>query len=220
MGHQLEDMDAESLQHSDKRRRSCLEVFLVMSIIFLYVAVATVTAAGVIVITELRSKLEHPRPVFEGTLAKLTGDTSSPAYKMQNFAYLEATSSELRNFSMPLTPVLYGAGMSVGGHFHFNQAQHSLQPTQEGTYFMYLDLTVTCISQCSAGVLTVRLGEKLTCKMNLPATAETPVSRKCWTVSWMDGQTPLVTQMTVSEKGLENWKLEVSKSGLGMFLVD
>ncbi|XP_071399544.1 uncharacterized protein [Centroberyx affinis] len=215
-------MDVESLQNVGRRRGRCMDVFLVMSIIFLFVAVAAVAAGGVMVVIELRSKIEVMRPSFgHDTPAKQTGDTSAPAYKMQNFASLDANTSKLKNSTMQWAAVEYGEGNSVGSHFDFDSRHHSLKPKKEGHYFMYLDLVLTCTSyQCKAGVLTVSLGDKLTCSVQLPEEAESPVSRKCWTVERMDGQTPLVAQMTVPQGGLENWKLELKGSKLGMFLVD
>ncbi|XP_078138910.1 uncharacterized protein LOC144538518 [Centroberyx gerrardi] len=213
-------MDVESLQNIGRRRGRCMDVFLVMSIIFLFVAVAAVAAGGVMVVTELRSKIEVRHPSFGNGTPEKQRDPSAPAYKMQDFAFLDANSSKLKTSTMQWAAVAYGEGTSVGSHFDFNPHQHSLKPKKEGHYFMYLDLVLTCTHQCKAGVLTVSLGDKLTCSVQLPEGAEAPVSRKCWTVERMDGQTPLVAQMTVPQEGLENWKLELKGSRLGMFLVD
>lgn len=120
---------------------------------------------------------------------------------------------------MQLEPVPYAAGKSIGSNFEFDQLQNSLQPLQEGSYFMYIDLNLTCTYNCSAGILTVQVGDKLTCKVTLPSAANSkPVSKKCWTVKWINKE-KLCTQMTVTE-GVQNWKLELNSSGLGMFLVD
>ncbi|XP_041790072.1 uncharacterized protein LOC121604578 [Chelmon rostratus] len=211
-------MDVESLQRSGRRSRGCLDVFLVMSIIFLFVAVAAVAVGGVMVVLELRSKLESVRPPFEH--AKFTGETPDPAYKMQNFAYLEAVSSDLKTSTMKWAPVAYGAGTSVGSNFLFDAHQNSLKPERVGTYFMYVELNLTCTYNCTAGLLSVQVGDKLTCKVELPAVADaTPVTRKCWTVSQVDRQ-KLFTQMTVPKEGLQDWKLELSSSRFGMYLVD
>ncbi|XP_070780641.1 uncharacterized protein [Enoplosus armatus] len=220
MGHQNKEVDVESLQKSGRRRGSCLDIFLVMSIVFLFVAVTAVAAGGVMVVMELRSKLESSPPSFEFQTSKRTGDTSNPAYKMQNFAYLEASSSELKTSTMHWSPVHYAAGESVGSNFLFDSEQSLLKPKLGGTYFIYIDLNLTCTYNCSPGLLSVRVGDKLTCEVELQEVADsTPVSRKCWTVSWIDGQS-LLTQMTVPKAGLQNWKLELSSSRFGMFLVD
>lgn len=82
---------------------------------------------------------------------------------------------------------------------------------------MYVELNFTCTSTCNAGVLTVKVGDELTCKVELPA-GILSVSRKCWTVAQLKNQ-GLLTQMTV-QKGLEYWKLELQSSGFGIFLID
>ncbi|XP_029293796.1 uncharacterized protein LOC115012353 [Cottoperca gobio] len=220
MEHQNKEMDVESFQKSGRRRGSCLNVFLVMSIIFLLVAVTALAAGGVMVVMELRSKLESPRPSFEFKESRLTEDTPDPAYKMQNFAYLEAISSDLQTSTMQWTPVSYGAGKSLGSNFLFDAVQQTLKAKRVGTYFIYIDLNLTCTYNCNAGLLSVHVGDKLNCEVELPAMADTtPVSKKCWTVSRMEGQT-LATQMTVPKDGLKNWKLELIGSRFGMFLVD
>lgn len=214
-------MDAESLHKSDRRRRgSCLDAFLVVSVIFLFVAVTALAAGGVMVVLRLRSELESARPSVDIKMSRLTGDTPAPAYKMENFVHLEATSSELKNSTMPWAGVKYAAGGSVGSNFLFDEEQYTLKARQAGNYFMYIDLNFTCTYTCKAGLLRVHVGDKLTCDVELPEMAdETPVSRKCWTVRKLE-EDKLVTQMTVPENGLPYWKLELRGSRLGMFLVD
>lgn len=120
---------------------------------------------------------------------------------------------------MPWAPVAYGTGDSVGSKFEFDRDQHSLKPRQTGNYFIYTELKLTCTYQCKAGLLRVMVGDKLTCEVELPEKADTiPVSKKCWTVSLVEGE-GLVTKM-IAPKELQNWRLEMNSSGLGMFLVD
>lgn len=116
--------------------------------------------------------------------------------------------------------VEYGNGTSRGNLFDFNAEQHSLRPKNAGVYFIYLTLNLTCTHRghCSAGRLSVQLGDKLTCEVDLPA-GSAQVSRKCWTVSQVKSQ-KLLAQMTVPKRGLSNWRLETKGSGLGLFLVD
>ncbi|XP_034752483.1 uncharacterized protein LOC117959437 [Etheostoma cragini] len=221
MGQQIKEMDTESLQTSGRRRGSCLDVFLVGSIILLFVTVVAVAAGGVMVVMELRSELQSKcaRPPVEFETSKLSGITPDPAYKMQNFAYLEAGSSKLENSTMHWAAVNYGTGRSVGSNFLFNEKQHWLKAEKDGTYFIYIELNLSCTYDCNAGILRVKVGDKLTCEVELPAVADsTPVSKKCWTVSQLNGQ-KLLTEMIVPT-GLQNWKLELSGSKFGMFLVD
>lgn len=114
----------------------------------------------------------------------------------------------------------YGTGQSVGSNFVFDSEQQSLKLNRAGTYFMYIDLNLTCTYKCSAGLLTVRMGDKLTCHVDLPANSR-PVSKRCWTVTSMVAETRLLGQMTAPnvEKD-QNWKLELIGSGFGIFLVD
>lgn len=115
----------------------------------------------------------------------------------------------------------YGAATSIGSYFSFDEAQHTLKPTKEGNYFMYLDFKLTCTFKCKAGILTVRLGDQLTCHLQVHEGTKTPVTRKCWTVAKMDGRTQLVAEiMTVPEEGLNDWSLDLNDSKFGMFLVD
>lgn len=119
---------------------------------------------------------------------------------------------------MKWAPVAYGEGDSIGNKFIFKHDQNSLNPRQMGTYFMYIEVNLTCTFNCTAGVLKLHVGDKLTCNVNLPAHTRS-VSEKCFTVTPLDTK-ELVTQMVVPKHELENWKLEMTGSGLGMFLVD
>ncbi|XP_036950224.1 uncharacterized protein LOC119017562 [Acanthopagrus latus] len=212
-------MDVESLQKSGRRRSGCLDAFVIASITFLFVAVAAVAVVGTMAVMELRSKLDSPTQFKQVGTLHPTGDSPSSGYKMQNFVYLQAASGKVTNFTMPWARVDYGAGDSVGSNFVFDSDQHSLKPRKAGSYFIYIDLNLTCTFRCKAGLLRVMVGDKLTCEVELPEKAdEIPVSKKCWTVSLVQDQ-GLVTKMTVPE-GLQNWRLEMNSSGLGMFHVD
>lgn len=120
---------------------------------------------------------------------------------------------------MRWTSIDYAEGTPVGSNFVFNKDQNTLMPQRAGTYFMYINMNLTCTHKCSAGVLKVKVDDKLTCEIELPVVADNrTVTRQCWTVQKFDRKS-LLAQMTVPEEGLENWKLELS-SGWGMFLVD
>lgn len=116
--------------------------------------------------------------------------------------------------------VEHGNGTSKGSLFDFDPDHYSLQPKQAGAYFVYVSLNLTCTHRghCRPGRLTVQVGDKLTCDVHLRAEAAHE-TKKCWTVSHVDRQ-KLLAQMTVPKSGLDNWKLELKGSGLGMFLVD
>lgn len=222
MGQQSKDV--ESLQESGRRRGSCLDIFLVVSVVSLFVTLTALTVGGLMVVMELRTELKTLRNTREPQPpSRLTGDP--PADKMQNYAYLEAIPSELRNSTITWAEFKQGSWKSVGNNVDFDEKQHSLKPNQEGTYLMFIDLHVTCTAKCNAGLLRVHVGDKLTCELELPAKPVNEsrkswtVSRKCWTVSWLNDD-KLFAQMTVSEGEMNNWKLESSGSGFGMFLVN
>lgn len=122
---------------------------------------------------------------------------------------------------MRLDVVEHGNGTSKGNLFDFHPDHCSLQPKQAGVYFIYVSLNLTCTLRggCSSGRLTVRVGDQLTCEVDLPSEG-VRLSRKCWTVSQVSRRQKLLAQMTVPKAGLNNWKLELRGSGLGMFLVD
>lgn len=80
MGQQNTEKDVESLQKSGRRRGSCLDVFVVMSIIFLFVAVGAVTVVVATVAMETRRQPAE----FKATQ---TGDTPNPRYKVKTDSY-------------------------------------------------------------------------------------------------------------------------------------
>lgn len=214
-------MDAESLQKSERRRGRCLDVFLVVSVVSLFAIVTALAVGGVICVMELRSKLDVvPQPAQSKPTFEASSQTGESSYKMQNFVYLQAKSSEVKNRTMLLRLIHHGEGTSMGNQYTFNEEQSSLMPKKEGTYFMYIQLNFTCTSICKKGVLTVTFGDKLTCEVKLPHKEDSTVeTKKCWTVSQVEGQR-LNSQMTIKEGKLENWSLDLNTSGVGMFLVD
>lgn len=211
-------MDVEALQKSGSGRGRFLDTFLIVSIVFLFVAVLAVTAGGVICVMDLKSKLDSRSLPHLEAPESIRGISYS-GYKMQNFAYLRANENKLKTGNMALTVV---HEMSVGSNFDFNNKQISLKPKKEGTYFIYIELNFTCTYTCPEGVLSVNVGDKLTCEVELPERSKpspTPVSKRCWTVTQLN-QEKLHTYMMVPQTGLENWQLQMEGSGLGMFLVD
>ncbi|KAG8015215.1 hypothetical protein GBF38_022552 [Nibea albiflora] len=198
------------------------------------------------VASELQSKLDSILMSRSPEAHKQTGDESSPGYKLYHFAVqtedmitqqgnvttmlvvpaqapsnlrLSPPAGILKTSTMELEPVPYATGDSIGSTFVFDHQQKSLQPLQEGSYFIYIDLNLTCTYKCGTGLLTVKVGDKLTCEVTLQNTTDSnPVSKKCWTVSQVSKE-KLFAQMIVTE-GVQNWKLELNSSRLGMFLVD
>lgn len=133
-------------------------------------------------------------------------------------AFVGFPSGTLENTTMKWAPVSHGEGKSIGSKLIFISEKNSLSPRQKGTYFIYIEVNLTCTSQCADGVLRLHVGNKLTCDVELPAHKRS-VRKKCWTVRTLGAQ-ELTTHMVVPENGLKDWKLELTGSGLGMFLVD
>lgn len=154
------------------------------------------------------------------TKTAIIGAATDTGYKMENFAYLQAKTSDLsQSMTMQWAPVHYGAGQSVGSNFKFDPVKHMLEPERDGMYFMYVELNFTCTFNCSASLIRVDVADKLTCEVKLPAvTDSTPVTKKCWAVSRIHKQ-GLVSQLTVPAEQLQYWRLERTGSGFGMFLV-
>ncbi|RVE75613.1 hypothetical protein OJAV_G00000440 [Oryzias javanicus] len=220
MGHQNKEVDEESLQARERVRSRRLDVFLIVSVLVLFLAVTALAVGGYVVVSALGSR---PSPAEAGggggSHLKLSADAPSPAFKMHNFAYVELISSVVENKTAPWGPVLYGRGTSVGSNFDFNQEHHSLTPRQAGAYFIYIEVSLTCTHECSDGLLKLQVDDKLHCDVILKGDRRS-VSKKCWTVAQLDGR-GLVTQMRVDlpKPELTNWKLEVKGSGLGMFFI-
>ncbi|XP_029000037.1 uncharacterized protein LOC114852102 [Betta splendens] len=214
MNTQNAEMDVESLQ---KRRRGCfLDAFLVGSVMFLFAAVTTLAVVGVMTVKDVESRLKPPSWTSESGPLKLTDVSSSAVFT--NFAYLEATTSGLKNATMQWAV----QQTSVGHNFQYDRTNHWMMPVQSGNYFMYVNLNFTCTHICPSGDFTIHVGEgvvdKLSCKVHLPKLQDsTAVIKKCWTVSSVASKQKLISHMTVPKEGLDNWSLDM---GLGMFLVD
>lgn len=209
-------VDVESLKSNERRRGTCVDVFLGISVLILFLAVTALGVGGMLMVKELRSEHQVPPPMFDHLKA---GD-SLGSYKGQNIAYLKPAKSHLDNFTIPWRPVKFGEGTSVGKNYEYDSTKRSLKPANEGFYFIYIQVTVSCTHKCSAGILKLDVLEKLTCSVELTADVEkSPVSKKCWTVSRLSGE-ELIAHMTVPKNGLTNWSLDLNASHFGMFLVD
>uniref|UniRef100_A0A1A8FK27 TNF family profile domain-containing protein n=1 Tax=Nothobranchius korthausae TaxID=1143690 RepID=A0A1A8FK27_9TELE len=220
MGQENNTADVESLQKSGRRSGSCLNAFLITSIVVLFASVAALAAFGVMAVKELQSKLDVPRRVSESELFEKMSGAQQPSvtFNMEKFAYLEAMKCSLKNGTMEWADVKYGVGSSIGSKFVFDSHQMSLKPQQSGVYFMYIEVKIMCTSRCNTSVVHLNVSNKLTCDVELPSHKKS-VSKKCWTVSTLENE-GLITQMRVPDKGFQDWKLDLKNSGLGLFLID
>ncbi|CAL9700568.1 unnamed protein product [Knipowitschia caucasica] len=218
------DMDVESQQRAPRGR--CLDCCLLVSVLVLFAGVAGVAGVGFLMIHDLQRMMnlrpppDHPLQPQLPQAAMNRGDAPERFFKMQNFAYLEATSSELKNHTMPLDVVSFLDAESVGSNFEWNPVDHSLRAKQGGSYFLYVELNVTCGWTCAAGVFRVQVGNSLSCTVDLPhSSSSEPVLRRCWTVSALATDSKLLLKMSLPHGPLPSWRLELRGSGVGMFLV-
>ncbi|XP_057698625.1 uncharacterized protein LOC130919960 [Corythoichthys intestinalis] len=216
LGGEYKDMEIgqhEKRDHNRGRVR-CLDAFMVASIVALFAALGVLAAVCVPPVMELQSKVNTGLQEY-----KVGTEEPSVPTQRQNFAYLEASSSELGNATFKWEPVYYSNRTTVGSNFLFDNDQHWLQPLRTGSYFIYLNLNLTCTYRCSSGLLSVRVGDILSCQVKLHAKSKQE-SKNCWTVHRLESEKQLLTQMSVDEGGLKDWKLELYGSNLGVFRVD
>ncbi|KAL1005447.1 hypothetical protein UPYG_G00059260 [Umbra pygmaea] len=214
-------MDVESQMDSVRPRGRCLDIFLVGTVIFLFLTVSAGFVLGSGAIMQLQSKLDGLIPVPTEPL------TTDPTYKMQNVAYIQPENSELKKGTMSWVAFNYGETSSVSNLYFYDNKQHTLRLKQDGYYFLYLDLNFTCTGKCLNVTLTINVTNNnknmLTCKVDLPKWSPgqmNTVTHKCWTVKQLTSNSKLLSHMEVStdtEKAL--WKLEHSNSAMGVFLV-
>ncbi|CAB1344248.1 unnamed protein product [Coregonus sp. 'balchen'] len=179
-------MDVES-QRSARPRGRCLDVFLVSSVVLLLLTVATVVVMGTLALVELRSEIAVKPSVVD--------------------THRSTETSHVEPSSMPVYKVDYGQGSSLGDLYTYDLTHHTLKTAQDGFYFLYLDLQLTCTAKCGRGILVVQVAshgdEKLTCQVELPEWSEsnpvTTVKRKCWMVRWLDSESRLMGRMVVPE---------------------
>lgn len=90
MGQHTAEIDEESLQKTGRRCRSCLDVFLVTSIVFLFLAVAAVAAVvGMIVMESQRRPPEF---------LKQESTTDAPNFKVRIGSHLEKINKYIHTY--------------------------------------------------------------------------------------------------------------------------
>lgn len=152
---------------------------------------------------------------------------SENSYKGQNFAYLRATNSELKNSTMMWEPIAYGESESIGALYDYDERQSVLKVAARGSYFLYVQLNFSCTHVCPPARFTVNFEDqnantRLTCSVSLPDGMQ-PVSHTCWsvvTLSEKDSRLLARTEFTEFSNPSNVWKLELNDSGFGMFRVD
>ncbi|XP_072513259.1 uncharacterized protein [Salminus brasiliensis] len=219
----MSSTDVESLESRVARSRR-MDMCLVGSVVVLFALVLSGFAAAALFAWNLNAGAEsvHRSPQ---AIVSQQGSDDSP-YKAKSFAYLRASVSSAGVMSkgvMAWEPIPYGEGQTMGSGYSYNPTQRMLTVKHEGSYFLYVQLNLSCIFQCSNEVLTITFEdhnrvEQLSCTMELLGN-QTAV-KKCWTViPHLEKNSRLLAKIH-SNKELKNRRLEVNSSGFGMFLVD
>ncbi|XP_066510755.1 uncharacterized protein [Hoplias malabaricus] len=145
-------------------------------------------------------------------------------YKAGSSAYLRATNSEVKSGVMEWESIQYGKGSTVGSKFSYHSDHHSLKVNKAGSYFLYVQLNLTCNHQCESGSLDIIFEDNtknqlLQCTVDLPKNNQ-PVAHKCWDVIPHLVKGSRLLARISSQTDLKNWVLGLNSSGFGMFLVD
>ncbi|XP_051560135.1 uncharacterized protein LOC127444663 [Myxocyprinus asiaticus] len=223
--------DVESQSSGARSRSRCLDTFLTVSVIALFIMFIVALAAALLFVKHIESEMNaRTTQDSDGQKGPLEMVAPGAAYKMQNFAYLRATNSQLKENVMEWESIPYGKGQSIGSMYSYEKNQRVLNVNEAGSYFLYVQLTFSCTHICPAGQFTTSFynqdnKKQLTCTVSLPKMPDMngslPVSRTCWHVITLPEQkSRLLAKTEFSEQTLNNWKLDLNDSGFGMFLVD
>ncbi|KAK2818322.1 hypothetical protein Q7C36_022255 [Tachysurus vachellii] len=226
----MSSTDVESLQPVPRQRSRCLDVFLLCSVIILFVMVLSGLALGFWVIKDLRAEMKPPFGQLEGIKSPIISDipkTIESSYKAQNFAYFIPQTGEVKNASMLWKPIEYLNSSTIGSSYSFEPTNGVLTVNRDASYFLYTQLNLTCVHRCGKGTLSVTFEnnkneELLTCSLHLPKMPSTSnhVVEKCWTVipHLVKG-----TRLNARMHGFvapQGWSLDLNHSGFGMFLIE
>ncbi|XP_073697791.1 uncharacterized protein [Garra rufa] len=221
--------DVESQSPAARPRSRRLDTFLTVSVIALFVMFMVALAGALYFAKHIEDEINsRTTRGVDGTKDSLvaTFPEIGNAYKMQNFAHLRATESDLKAGVMAWETFAYGSGKTIGSLYNYDEKQNVLDVKESGSYFLYVQLNFTCSGRCPSGKFNVnfynqRNIKELTCSVSLPESSkETPQSKTCWrVVTFQENGNRLYAKSSL-EKKLKNWKLELNDSGFGMFLVD
>ncbi|XP_062865670.1 uncharacterized protein LOC134328509 [Trichomycterus rosablanca] len=217
-------------------RGRCKIACLVCSVLALYALVLAGGALGFWTLHQLRADMErswvptHEALRSAGThfkiLSVLLFRFFQVSSRIQNFAYVRAISSKIENEVMRWESYPFGDTDTVGSRYSYDSKQATVTVNQEGTYFLYVQLTLNCKHHCDNGSLGVNFESEreeklLTCDLDLPETPSTPVTKKCWTViPRLAKGSRLHARMDTRKREWKSWTIDLNQSGFGMFLVD
>uniref|UniRef100_A0AAY5KAD3 TNF family profile domain-containing protein n=1 Tax=Esox lucius TaxID=8010 RepID=A0AAY5KAD3_ESOLU len=188
------EMDVESQIKSERPRARFLDVFLVSSVVLLFLAVVAIVVMGTMTVTKIEAK------------TGITLRTSADPIKEHSFntPYMVSKAGEILTWP------------KIDSRF-------TLQIKRGGMYFLYVELHLSCTANCQEGRVAVHVMwdnlNPLTCEVALPKLTDDKleVSERCWKVTHLSSDSQLLSKMVVSNSGF--WKLDLNKSGMGIFLV-
>ncbi|XP_016382089.1 uncharacterized protein LOC107719225 isoform X2 [Sinocyclocheilus rhinocerous] len=220
--------DVESQSPAVRSRSRCLDTFLTVSVIALFLMFMVALAGALYFAKHIEDEINaRTTRRLDGSADALVAPfpETGNAYKMQNFAYLRAIESKLKSGVMAWESIAYGKSRTIGSLYSYDKKQNVLNVNESGSYFLYVQLTFSCTEICPSGQFTVsfhnqRNSEELTCTVSLPKwSEETPISKTCWrVVTFPENRNRLFAKSQFN--GTLDWKLELNDSGFGMFLVD
>lgn len=122
--------------------------------------------------------------------------------------------------------IKYGPGDTVGSLYSYDERHKALNVNKSGSYFLYVQLSLSCKAVCQSGQFTVSFYDKhnnkeLTCTVSLPEEGgEEPVSRTCWRVVTFQENGGRLLAKSEKKGTLDHWTLQLNDSVFGIFLVD
>ncbi|XP_042614864.1 uncharacterized protein LOC109088351 [Cyprinus carpio] len=221
--------DVESQSPAARSRSRCLDTFLTVSVIALFLMFMVAGSGALYFAKHIKDEIDaRTTRRSDGSANALVAPFAKTgnAYKMENFVYLRATESELKTGVMAWETFAYGKGQTIGSRYSYEEKQNVLNIKEGGTYFLYVQLNFSCTGRCPSGQFTVSFynkhnSEELSCTVSLPVwSEEAPHSQTCWRVVTFPENENRLMAKSQTEGTLDNWKLEMNDSGFGMFLVD
>lgn len=133
--------------------------------------------------------------------------------------------AEVKGGVMQWEPIPYGTHSTMGALYAYDPSHRALTVGRAGSYFMYVQLNISCLSTCKNESLTLSFtdqynSEQLSCTVKLQSKHPEPVMHKCWTVMPHLEKNSRLLGKILSSTDLKQWKLEPNSSGFGIFLVD
>lgn len=120
----------------------------------------------------------------------------------------------------------YGKTHTIGSLYSYDKSHKALDVTYSGSYFLYVELSLSCTGICSPGIFNVSFynrhdSKEFSCTVLLPkVNGSEPVRRTCWhVVTFPEDGNRLMAKSEI-QGSLDDWSLLFNDSGFGIFRVD